>query len=247
LAANGNVVVVNITYRVGVFGGFELGDLGDGFDDNLCLRDQIAALVWLRDNIAAFSGDAGRVIVFGESAGATSVLALISSPAAEGLFTRAIAQSPALPLLASVASTPTLAHGLTYGVDLLPRHPIEAAQGGDGSNSVDHRHKSVRGGAVCPRPAADVARRCRRSSTVIFREWQRIRGRECCRPTPAIRDAGRGRPSVPTRCSSPRHGRFADAHSAHTDLCLAVRSHLVDLPGDGARCSAWQRICARVS
>ena len=44
LAANGDVVVVNVTYRVGVFGGFELGDLGEGFDDNLCLRDQIAAL-----------------------------------------------------------------------------------------------------------------------------------------------------------------------------------------------------------
>ena len=100
LAANGDVVVVNITYRVGVFGGFELGDLGDGFDDNLCLRDQIAALVWLRDNIAALSGDAGRVIVFGESAGATSVLALLASPAAEGLFAQAIAQSRALPLIA---------------------------------------------------------------------------------------------------------------------------------------------------
>jgi para-nitrobenzyl esterase len=174
LAANGDVVVVNITYRVGVFGGFELGDLGDGFDDNLCLRDQIAALAWVRDNIAAFGGDAGRVTVFGESAGATSVLALMASPAAKGLFTRAIAQSPALPLIAdratraeqsreflrrlgvsareahllkelpqrelrraagelqleSVASTPTLAHGLTYGVDLLPRHPIEAARVG---------------------------------------------------------------------------------------------------------------------
>ena len=44
LAANGNVVVVNITYRIGVFGGFELSDLGDGFDDNLALRDQMAAL-----------------------------------------------------------------------------------------------------------------------------------------------------------------------------------------------------------
>jgi para-nitrobenzyl esterase len=97
LAANGDVVVVNITYRVGVFGGFELGDLGDGFDDNLCLRDQIAALAWVRDNIAAFGGDAGRVTVFGESAGATSVLALMASPAAKCLFTRAIAQSPALP------------------------------------------------------------------------------------------------------------------------------------------------------
>ena len=57
LAANGNVVVVNVTYRIGVFGGFELGSLGEGFDDNLCLRDQIAALQWVRDNIAAFGGD----------------------------------------------------------------------------------------------------------------------------------------------------------------------------------------------
>ncbi|MBV8179611.1 MAG: carboxylesterase/lipase family protein [Mycobacterium sp.] len=171
LAANGNVVVVNVTYRVGVFGGFELGDLGEGFDDNLCLRDQIAALSWVRDNVAAFGGNADRVTVFGESAGATSILALLASPAADGLFARAIAQSPALPLigdratraeqaqrflrrlgvsaaelkelpqrqlrraagelqLASIATTPTLAHGLTYGVDLLPRHPIEAARAG---------------------------------------------------------------------------------------------------------------------
>lgn len=171
LAAQGNVVVVNVTYRVGVFGSFELGDLGEGFDDNLCLRDQIAALAWVRDNIAAFGGDPRRVTVFGQSAGATSILAMLASPAADGLFARAIAQSPALPLiadratraeqaqqfldrlgvgpkalkelpqrqlrraagelqLASVASTPTLAHGLTYGVDLLPRHPIEAARAG---------------------------------------------------------------------------------------------------------------------
>jgi len=100
LAANGNVVVVNITYRIGVFGGFELGDLGDEFDDNLALRDQIAALEWVRDHIAAFGGDPARVTVFGESAGATSVLALLASPAADGLFSRAIAQSPALPLVA---------------------------------------------------------------------------------------------------------------------------------------------------
>ncbi len=100
LAGNGNVVVVNVTYRLGVFGGFELGDLGPGFDDNLCLRDQLAALGWIRENIAAFGGDPEQVTVFGESAGATSVLALLASPAAEGLFRRAIAQSPALPLIA---------------------------------------------------------------------------------------------------------------------------------------------------
>ncbi|WP_407667691.1 carboxylesterase/lipase family protein [Mycolicibacterium arseniciresistens] len=171
LAANGNVVVVNVTYRLGVFGGFELGDLGHGFDDNLCLRDQIAALRWVRDNIAAFGGDPDHVTVFGESAGATSVLALLASPAARGLFSRAIAQSPALPLIAdreirarrserflqlvgtgpaslktlpqrqlrraagqlqleSAAESPTLAYGLTHGVDLLPQHPIDAARAG---------------------------------------------------------------------------------------------------------------------
>ncbi len=169
LAANGNVVVVNVTYRLGVFGGFELGDLGPDFDDNLCLRDQLAALAWVRDNIAAFGGDPEQVTVFGESAGATSVLALLASPAAHGLFGRGIAQSPALPLIAdretrarqaqrfverlgvgldevkslpqralrraagalqaeSAAQTPVLAFGLTYGVDLLPHHPIEAAR-----------------------------------------------------------------------------------------------------------------------
>ena len=100
LAANGDVVVVNVTYRLGVFGGFELGDLGPGFDDNLALRDQVAALQWVRDNIRAFGGDPEQVTVFGESAGATSVLALLASPLGEGLFRRAIAQSPALPLIA---------------------------------------------------------------------------------------------------------------------------------------------------
>ena len=171
LALNGDVVVVNVTYRLGVFGGFELGDLGSGFDDNLALRDQIAALQWVRDNIVAFGGDPERVTVFGESAGATSVLALLASPLADGLFTRAIAQSPALPLIAdretrarqahefvarlgvsvgdlkslpqrrlrraagqlqaeSAAQTPTLAYGLTFGVDSLPRHPIDAARAG---------------------------------------------------------------------------------------------------------------------
>jgi len=171
LAANGNVVVVNVTYRIGVFGGLELSSLGDGFDDNLALRDQISALEWVRDNIAGFGGDPRRVTVFGESAGATAVLALLTSPRATGLFARAIAQSPALPLIAdqglrarradeflrdldvggaelkglpqrqlrraasqlqqrSAAATPALAYGLTYGVDLLPWHPIDAARVG---------------------------------------------------------------------------------------------------------------------
>ncbi len=122
LAANGNVVVVNVTYRIGVFGGFELGDLGHGFDDNLALRDQIAALQWVRDNIAAFGGNPDRITVFGESAGATSVLALMAAPQAGGLFQRAIAQSPALPLIADREFRAANAH------EFLRRLGVSAAQ-----------------------------------------------------------------------------------------------------------------------
>jgi para-nitrobenzyl esterase len=136
LAANGNVVVVNVTYRLGVFGGFELSDLGPGFDDNLCLRDQLAALEWVRDNIAGFGGDPGRVTVFGESAGATSVLALLASPASRGLFTRAIAQSPALPLIADRATRAAQARRFLERLDVtvdevrsLPQRALRRAAG----------------------------------------------------------------------------------------------------------------------
>ena len=249
LAANGNVVVVNVTYRVGVFGGFELGDLGDGFDDNLCLRDQIAALAWVRDNIAAFGGDANRVTVFGESAGATSVLALLASPAAEGLFAQAIAQSPALPLmadretraeqaqrflsrlgvtagelktlpqrdlrraagelqLASVATTPTLAHGLTYGVELLPLHPIEAARTGATARVPLVIGSNRREASLFARDkTADAADDAGQRRSIFRAASRRRRGRGCSRLTRAIRAAARWRTSVLTRCSSPRHGR----------------------------------------
>ncbi len=136
LAANGNVVVVNVTYRIGVFGGFELSDLGEGFDDNLALRDQIAALRWVRENIAAFGGDPERVTVFGESAGATSVLTLMAAPAATGLFHRAIAQSPALPLIADrefrAANAREFVRRLGVGaaeIKVLPQRQLRRAAG----------------------------------------------------------------------------------------------------------------------
>jgi para-nitrobenzyl esterase len=87
--ARDGVVLVSFNYRLGVPG---FGVL-EGAPTNLGLRDQVAALQWVRANIAAFGGDPADVTVFGESAGGMSVATLMASPAAEGLFHRAIVQS----------------------------------------------------------------------------------------------------------------------------------------------------------
>ncbi|WP_059005621.1 carboxylesterase/lipase family protein [Streptomyces specialis] len=87
--ARGGVVVVSLNYRVG-FEGF--GWLPDA-PRNRAFLDQLAALRWVRDNIAAFGGDPDNVTVFGESAGAASIAALTAAEAGRGLFRRAIGQS----------------------------------------------------------------------------------------------------------------------------------------------------------
>ncbi|WP_235900651.1 carboxylesterase/lipase family protein [Lolliginicoccus suaedae] len=99
LARDGNVVIVSFNYRLGALGFLDFSGYTtarQAFDTNLGLRDQIAALEWVRDNIAAFGGDPGNVTIFGESAGGSAVAALLASPRARGLFHRAIAQSPAI-------------------------------------------------------------------------------------------------------------------------------------------------------
>jgi para-nitrobenzyl esterase len=89
LARDGGVVVVTFNYRLGIEGFAQI----DGVPANRGLLDQVAALAWVRDNIAAFGGDPDRVTLFGESAGGGSVAALLAMPRAAGLFGRAIVQS----------------------------------------------------------------------------------------------------------------------------------------------------------
>ena len=97
LARQQQVIVVNVGYRLGAWGFGWFADLAPGLESesNLGLRDQIAALAWVQENIAAFGGDPGAVTVFGESAGAFSVATLLATPSAAGLFQRAILQSGA--------------------------------------------------------------------------------------------------------------------------------------------------------
>lgn len=92
LARRGDVVVVTINYRLGALGFLHDPVLGE---TNFGMRDMIAALRWVQDNIAQFGGDPANVTIFGESAGGAAVACLLVSPEAEGLFHQAIGMSTA--------------------------------------------------------------------------------------------------------------------------------------------------------
>jgi para-nitrobenzyl esterase len=104
------VVVVSINYRLGVLGWLAHPELSaesaQGISGNYGLLDQIRALTWVKDNISAFGGDPANVTIAGESAGALSVMYLMTSPLARGLFSKGIAES------AYMISTPALKSAL---------------------------------------------------------------------------------------------------------------------------------------
>jgi para-nitrobenzyl esterase len=112
IASNCDVVLVTINYRLGVLGFLNLNVVTNGripSTGNEGLQDQVAALKWVKENIAAFGGDPDNVTVFGESAGAMSIGCLLNLPEARGLFHKAVLESPvgemARPLDMSVAIT----------------------------------------------------------------------------------------------------------------------------------------------
>lgn len=110
--ARKGIVVVSINYRLGVLGYLAhpglSAELPEGISGNYGLLDQVEALRWVRRNITAFGGDPAQVTIAGESAGGLSVMYLMASPPARGLFARAIAES------AYMISTPELKRG-AYG------------------------------------------------------------------------------------------------------------------------------------
>src|SRR5882672_9000311 len=172
-------VVVTFNYRLGHLGFFAhpaLHQEPSAFDvpANFGLLDQIAALKWVRDNIAGFGGNPGNVTIFGESAGASSVLALFAAPGAAGLFHRGIAQSPyAIPeyrrdqaaqLGQFVAehvwgcgANPTLAELRKVDEEMFKRKTFNPPGGGGGPQrrAAGKGPKGVRGRSHPPRPADD--------------------------------------------------------------------------------------------
>ena len=136
--AERGVVVVNVNYRLGIFGylaGSALqAESPQGSAGNYAMADQIAALQWVQRNIRALGGDPQRVTVAGQSAGAESVAELLASPAAKGLFQRAVMNSdpllwpamPVKPLAESVAAGDRwmAAHGGLAGARAMPAEAL---------------------------------------------------------------------------------------------------------------------------
>ncbi len=114
LAARGNAVVVTLNYRLGILGWLELGGLDRSYagSGNNGLRDQLAALQWVQNNIRAFGGDPRNVTVFGESAGAISVSALLAINHPQHYFHRAILES----------GSGYLVHTRAYAEEIAQRH-----------------------------------------------------------------------------------------------------------------------------
>jgi para-nitrobenzyl esterase len=183
LARRGDVVVVTIQYRLGALGYLvvpellERGEVGANFG----LLDQIAALAWVREHAERLGGDPENVTVFGESAGAMSIGALLGAPAARGLFQRAILQSGATenvtPLDGALRITELFRAALgedARDLDALRKLPVEAVLDAQ-QHAADHSWRHVEGlafqpvcegplaGAIVPRPplaavaAGDVA------------------------------------------------------------------------------------------
>ena len=167
LAQHGDAVIVTMNYRMGGIGFLRLAEVTGGrvpATGNEGLLDQIAALKWVRDNIASFGGDAGNVTIFGESAGGMSVVSLLASPAARGLFHKAICQSGGghiahEPELADRVASVFLGHlgiepGDTRALEVAPIEALLKAQAAV-ITEVDTQHDPHKLGGLAFQPAVD--------------------------------------------------------------------------------------------
>ena len=182
------VLIVSANYRLGVFGLMAHPDLTRESDNhasgNYNILDQIAALQWVKRNIAAFGGDPDNVTIFGESAGSASVNALVASPLAKGLFARAIGESGSV--FKSDSKMPTLAEGEARGVALaaqLGKSTIEELRALPASEIMASlkahpiHFKMVADGYVFPRDLTEIYASGAQNRVPLLVGWNRDEGR----------------------------------------------------------------------
>ena len=163
-----NVVYVSINFRLGALGYLDLRSLSDDCVANPAVMDQLLALQWVQENISAFGGDPDCVTAMGESAGGAAVLTLMASPAANGLFHRAIAQSSPVGMIHSRTQSTFWARELVKRM-ALPRGTTVGALREAASDDIVRAGQSMMwrngellhlnssgssAGGLCPRPAA---------------------------------------------------------------------------------------------
>jgi para-nitrobenzyl esterase len=143
LSRRGDVVVVSLNHRIGVLGHLNLAAYGEPYasSGNLGMLDLVAALEWVRDNIANFGGDPANVTIFGQSGGGGKVSTLMAMPTAKGLFHRAIVQSGSMARGASTERSAKIA------ADLLAELGLNASQVGQ-LQDLSYQKLVEAGGAV---------------------------------------------------------------------------------------------------
>lgn len=159
LASRGDIVVATINYRLGALGFLHLNELTGGripASGNEGLLDQVQALEWVRDNIAAFGGDPGNVTLFGESAGGMSIGALLALGPAQGLFHRAVPMSGAASTANTLVRSVEIAEGLLGILGLSAKDDIDKLIAIDPEALVDAaKNYKARGGGMTFQPCID--------------------------------------------------------------------------------------------
>jgi para-nitrobenzyl esterase len=179
--AKKGIVFVSINYRVGVFGFFahpELTKESNGMaSGNYGLLDQIAALKWVKKNIAAFGGDPDKVTICGQSAGSMSVNALVASPQAKGLFNRAIAESGSLTVKNPAISAATLRAAETAGekaaekVGAKSLADLRAMSAEDVLKKLTGRYSPIVDGYVLPESIPDIFAGNKQNHVALITGW----------------------------------------------------------------------------
>jgi para-nitrobenzyl esterase len=177
------VVVVSCNYRLGIFGFFAHPEAARESEHNSAgnygLLDQLAALRWVRDNIARFGGDPANVTIFGESAGSFSVSGLVMSPLAKGLFQRSIGESGAMfgeerypgQLADAEERDVRFAQGAFGTASLAALRGLPAAQVQEAARAVPSGFKPVVDGWYLPEPVAGIYSAGKQNRVALMAGW----------------------------------------------------------------------------
>jgi para-nitrobenzyl esterase len=171
--AHKGAVVVTFNYRVGVLGFLAHPELTRESDrkasGNYGLMDQIAALEWVRRNVAAFGGDPGRVMIFGQSAGGASVGQLVVSPPAKGLFQRAVAHSGGIGAMGGRSLADAEQAGVKFA-EAAGAHSMAELRGksADQLRAVAGRFSPIVDGWVVPEDAAGILKAGRQNDVPLI-------------------------------------------------------------------------------